>query len=121
MDADTTARCAYMFETLKKHGVNYLEVTFYGSGDDGQLDFGSVGFVDKSKEKENPNLWDEETIFGNDLGSLVEEVAGGVIDFYDIDYCNNEGNDGSIFFDISSGRITTNYRIHTRAEENLYI
>lgn len=135
MNADTTAKCAYLFETLKKHRIKYIEIEFHGSGDDGQMEWGSVGFADKNVSLEDSqSIWDSPTIFcwggetsgGKDkgnmtIGELVDEIAEQVIDFYDIDYCNNEGNNGSIVFDVETGKIATRYQVYETKEENLYI
>lgn len=132
MNADTTAKCAYLFDALKKNGVRSIEMSFSGSGDDGQMEWQNVDYI-----KEDDGKWDNLTIFnsyGNaghhpgggydprlTLGQLVEEISEGVIDFYGIDYQNDEGNNGSIVFDVETGRISTTYQVYETKEELLYI
>jgi len=135
MNPDITAKCAYLFDTLKKHGIKYIEVNFQGGGDDGQMDWGSVGYATKDISlEESQSIWESPTIFcwgggmsgGKDkgnitIGELVDEISEGIVDFYDIDYCNNEGNNGGVLFNIETGKITTRYQVYETKEEELYI
>jgi hypothetical protein len=122
MNADLTAKCAYLFDTLKKNGVRSIEMSFSGSGDDGQMEWQNVDYI-----KEYDGSWDDLTIFnsyGNvklTLGELVDEITEGVIDFYGVDYQNDEGNSGSVVFDVETGRISTTYQVYQTKEESLYI
>lgn len=126
MNADLTYKCLYLFESLKKKKVSSFEIWFSGSGDDGQLEWGNISY----KEEMVDDFWDEPTIFSysNLLGKenitfddLAMEIAEGVIDFYDIDYQNNEGNNGRIRFNVDTGEISTSYQVYETKTEYTYI
>lgn len=129
MNAELTAKCAYLFDTLKKNGVRRIEMSFSGSGDDGQVEWQNVDYIPYTLPpiKEDHDNWDDPTIFnsyGNvklTLGELVDEITEGVIDFYGVDYQNDEGNSGSVVFNVETGRISTTYQVYQTKEESLYI
>jgi len=136
MNADKTSKCIYLFEFLKKKGVRYLEVSFDGSGDDGQMSWGTIGYKDKiSPEYASNEIWEKKTIFcygggssgGCDEGNMtvgelvINDISEYVVNFYDIDYMNNEGNSGNIVFNVETGEISTSYRVYETKTEKLYI
>jgi len=128
MNADTTSKCAYLFEFLKKSGVQSLEMVFSG----GNLDHGDI----VASQAFEDSFWDQLTIFSvrwsednfvkMRLDELLFEVTEGILSHHDVDYENGQGRDGArgnVLFDIENGKITTSYQVHTATEkeETLYI
>ena len=126
MDADLTAKCAYIFKKLKADRVKSVSVSFSGSGDDGTLEINDWDVVDNTHVYDP---MDDTTPFssrysGNTkltIDDLISDISEEILNFYDVDYCNNYGNDGYIFFDIENGKIETQYKAYRDVTESLYI
>jgi hypothetical protein len=126
MNADLTAKCAYIFKKLNAEQVKSVSVSFSGGGDDGTLEISDWDTIDKTHVYDP---MDEITPFVTYTGSntkltiyeLISNISEEVLCLYDVDYCNNNGNEGYIFFDIENGKIETQYRNYTSVTESLYI
>jgi hypothetical protein len=118
MNADLTAKCAYIFKRLKANGTKSIDISFSGSGDDGRLEITDWSWVENNQAKEDET---DETPFGMDFVALIERTAEDILEFYNVDYCNCNGNEGYIFFDVMSGHIETNFRTYGETTEKLYI
>ena len=122
MDAELTAQCAYIFKRLNSSGVKDVAVSFSGSGDDGNLE------ITNWNPYPQENSFEEGTPFtrdGSDVNltfcELIEYASEHILNLYDVDYCNNEGNEGYICFNAELGKIETNYRTYGEVTEDLYI
>jgi hypothetical protein len=117
MNADLTAKCAYIFKRLKATGTKSIYISFSGSGDDGRLEISDWSSVENSQD----DYETDETPFGIDFVDLIEKTADDILEFYDVDYCNNNGNEGYIYFDVISGNIETNFKTYGETTESMYI
>jgi len=126
MDADLTAKCAYIFKRLNADKIKSVSVSFSGGGDDGTLEISDWDVVDKTHVYDpmdyiTPFSWHSASDTKLTIDELISNISEEILNFYGVDYCNNEGNEGYIFFDIENGKIETQYRTYSSATESLYI
>ena len=122
-------RINYLFDIFNKNNIQSVEVTFYGSGDDGDMELGDVILNDPEgkvvyAEHDYMN-WDEPTIFkfehrvANEHISLYElltSVSDFLLDQKGIDYCNGSGNNGRITYTIKDKQVHMDYVVKRDAE-----
>lgn len=125
MDADLTSKCAYIFKKLKSDKVKSVSVSFSGSGDDGTLEINDWDVDNTHVYDPMDDITPFSSCYSGDMkvsiSDLISEISENILNFYDVDYCNNDGNEGYIFFDIQNGKIETQYRTYSSVTESLYI
>jgi hypothetical protein len=103
----------YIFDVLAKNNCSFFEMGFSGGGDDGQMqvdDHDCAGL----------NLT-EPTIFQDydgehfSLEELIEQVCHVILHDLDVDYCNGNGNNGSVYFDVKNKEVKTHYLVSQTA------
>jgi hypothetical protein len=105
----------YLFDILSKNGIDEVQVSFYGSGDDGNMEL-SETYPDKKEFS-----WDEPTIFSigkinYTLYDLVINISDYILEMKCIDYANGDGNRGSIYYNIKERKVDMEYLV-THDEE----
>ena len=105
----------YLFDILSKNGIDEVQVSFYGSGDDGNMEL-SETHPDKKEFS-----WDEPTIFWRwesnyTLYDLIANISDYFLDSKCIDYANGDGNRGSIYYNIKERKVDMEYLV-THEEE----
>ena len=103
----------YLFDVLDKNGIGTMTVSFYGSGDDGNMEVSEL--LDKENVWKNLNT-DEPTIYDCDLWELICFVSDHILDQKGIDYANGQGNNGCISYSVNDKTIDIGYQVITDAE-----
>lgn len=103
---DIKDKINYIFDVLKKNDIKVLDVSFSGSGDEGNM---------KIDGHDGPDhvCFNEPTIFQNDLEELICDVAEHILDKRGIDYVNGFGNEGTVYFEVEKKQISMNYLVTT--------
>lgn len=125
LNKEVKQKINYLFDVFEKNGVETVQINFYGSGDDGNMELGEVVYKKPVKGEIN---WDEPTIFETgcdpclvdyqnfDLYKLTIHVSDWMLSEKDIDYCNGQGNSGCIFYNVDEKSVKMEYVVTNDAE-----
>lgn len=107
IEKELKSKINYLFDILKKNNVDQITISFYGSGDDGNMEFNDiVGEI---------NL-DEPTIYDISLEELICNISDHILDKKGIDYANGAGNNGVIVYTVEGKQIDMEYQVIQNAE-----
>lgn len=106
-------KCAVIIDELKRHGIERVDTSFDGSGDDGQINdveaFDSQGNQVDLSPLRSPR---------GPAGSLqddIEEIAMEALDDVGVDWVNDLGGEGTVTINAMDGTIRT--QVNKRVEE----
>lgn len=102
MDQETKDSVRALFAKYMALGFTTLDIEYGGSGDDGGIESQAMTDADECVRNDYHNkleLKDEEADLANDLGYHILDKTGLE------GYGNNEGGQGHIFIDLTSGKV----------------
>jgi hypothetical protein len=137
LEKELKSRLNYLFDIFERNNILEVQINFYGSGDDGNMEVGHAllnpppGPPSEFKFADDV-IWDEPTIFNDpryppsenvliNLGDLVREVSNDLLDKKGIDYVNGNGNEGSITYTVKGKDVSMAYLVTEDAEYNFSV
>jgi len=103
----------YIFDVLAKNKCSFFSMRFSGEGDDGQMmvdDHDCAGLV-----LTEPTIFQDHDGDYSSLEELIEQVCHVILEDLDVDYCNGNGNNGSVYFDVKNKEVKTHYLVSKTA------
>lgn len=118
IDKDLKDKLNYLFDIFDKNNLLEVNVNFYGSGDDGNMELGHalLRSEDKKIRYADDLNWDEPTIFNDSLHELLLDVSDFLLDKKCIDYRNGNGNQGNITYTVKDKNVFMSYLVTEDAE-----
>jgi hypothetical protein len=120
---ETNSFLIYIFDVLAKNKCSFFEMGFSGGGDDGQMqvdDHDCAGL-----DLTEPTIFiDPYQVDGDNhfsLEELIEQVCHVILIDLDVDYCNGNGNNGSVYFDVKNREVKTHYLVSQTAVSKISV
>ena len=109
----------YIFDVLAKNKCSFFEMGFSGGGDDGQMqvdDHDCAGL-----DFHEPTIFQDYDGDYFSLVELIEQVCHVILQDLDVDYCNGNGNNGSLYFNVKNKEVKTHYLVSQTAVSKISV
>ena len=107
----------YLFKILEENKICELGVSFYGSGDDGNMEIDAPSCLNLKE----PTIFPLNDAHVHNLDDLILEISDYILDKKSIDYSNGAGNNGAIVYTTEGKKVTINYLVTKDAEYNFSV
>lgn len=121
---DQMTRMKTLYPWLRALGVTTIEVEFSGSGDDGQVDEHYMGVMGDFASDAAEAMLDKAMPDGlpadapDTVRKFLSEATYMALEQEGSDWCNNDGGQGTVSFDIVEGNIHVDMNVNITHTEN---
>lgn len=119
IEKELKSKINYLFDILGKNNVDKITISFYGSGDDGNMEVGSVISNKNTHDRTDVDCvinLDEPTIYDVTLWELICDITDRVLDKKGVDYANGQGNSGCVVYTVEGKQVDMEYLVTKDAE-----
>lgn len=119
IEKELKSKINYLFDILGKNNVDKMTISFYGSGDDGNMEVCSVISSKNTHDRTDVDCvinLDEPTIYDATLWELICDITDSILDKKGIDYANGQGNSGCVVYTVEGKQVDMEYLVTKDAE-----
>ena len=119
IEKDLKNKINYLFDILGKNNVDKMNISFYGSCDDGNMEVDSVISSKNTHDRTDVDCainLDEPTIYDCNLWELICDITDRILDKKGVDYANGQGNSGCVVYTVEGKQVDMEYLVTEDAE-----